>query len=302
MNPKLTLHAAMADEWPLQIVAAINANHALLARAAGFKAIYLSGNDAAAGSLALPERGLSDLGLSGLGDVLTDVRRITAVCDLPLLVDAGIGFGVSAFNLTRTTKLLIQAGAAAMHISDQVDVVESRHQPNNKVVHPLEMMDRIKAAVDARTDDSFVIIARTDSLVAEGEQSAIDRACAYVEAGADIIFPKAVSELSVYEEFATELAVPVLASIAEPAATSCYAVDELAAAGVSLALYPRSTLEAMNNAAFMVYSGIRQDGTQQNVLNTMQSPADLYDSVGYDVLEQTLDSLFTGQSFLNSIS
>lgn len=297
MNPKQTLQSALAEELPLQIAGAVNANHALLARSAGFKAIYLSGAGVAAGSLGLP-----DIGLSGLDDVLTDVRRITAVCDLPLLVDAGVGFGLSAFNLARTSKSLIDAGAAAMHISDQDGAVSGTHQRHRKVISPLEMMDRIKAAVDARTDDDFAIMARIDSLAVEGLQSAIDRACAYVEAGADMIFPEAVTDLTMYQEFVADVAVPVLANLAEFGTTPLYTVDELAGAGVSLALYPHSAFKAMNKAAYNVYNGIRQAGTQQHVLNTMQTPLDLHDLLGHKEFERTLDSLFTEEQFLNSIS
>ena len=279
--------AAVAEEQPLQVIGAINANHALLAQRAGFKAIYLSGGGVAAGSLGLP-----DLGISGLEDVLIDVRRITDVCDTPLLVDVDTGFGSSAFNVARTTKSLIKAGAAAMHIEDQVGAKRCGHRPNKEIVTQQEMVDRIKAAVDARTDDDFVIMARTDALAVEGLDSAIERAIACVEAGADMIFPEAMTELPMYQQFAEAVGVPVLANITEFGATPLFSVDELRDVGVGLVLYPLSAFRAMNKAAQNVYEAVRRDGTQKNVVDTMQTRMELYESINYHDFEQKLDALF----------
>jgi methylisocitrate lyase len=278
---------ALAQEKPLQIIGAINANHALLAKRAGFKAIYLSGGGVAAGSLGLP-----DLGISGLDDVLTDVRRITDVCDLPLLVDVDTGFGASAFNIARTTKSLIKFGAGALHIEDQVGAKRCGHRPGKAIVSQEEMVDRVRAAVDARTDPDFVIMARTDALAVEGLQSAIDRACACVEAGADAVFPEAMTELSMYKEFAKAVKVPVLANITEFGATPLYTTDELRTADVAMALYPLSAFRAMNKAAETVYQAVRKDGTQKNVVSMMQTRQELYDSIGYWDYENKLDALF----------
>ena len=282
--------AALAAEKPLQVIGAINAYHARLAERTGFKAIYLSGGGVAAGSLGLP-----DLGISNLDDVLTDVRRITDVCDLPLLVDVDTGFGSSAFNVARTVKSLIKFGAGAMHIEDQVGAKRCGHRPNKELVSQQEMVDRIKAAADARTDPDFVIMARTDALAVEGLQAAIDRACACVEAGADMIFPEAMTELSMYKQFAAAVQVPVLANITEFGATPLFTVAELASANVSLVLYPLSAFRAMNAAALNVYQHVRKDGTQKDVVSTMQSRADLYDYLGYHAYEQKLDALFAKQ-------
>ncbi|MEY4013319.1 MAG: methylisocitrate lyase [Pseudomonadota bacterium] len=278
---------ALAEESPLQVIGAINANHALLAKRAGYKAIYLSGGGVAAGSLGLP-----DLGISGLDDVLTDVRRITDVCDVPLLVDVDTGFGASAFNIARTTKSLIKAGGAAMHIEDQVGAKRCGHRPGKAIVTQQEMVDRVKAAVDARTDDGFVIMARTDALAVEGLQAAIDRACACVEAGADAIFPEAMTELPMYEQFVKAVKVPVLANITEFGATPLYTTDELRSAGVAMVLYPLSAFRAMNKAAQAVYEAIRRDGTQKQVLPLMQTRQELYDAIGYWDFENKLDALF----------
>ncbi len=278
---------ALAQEKPLQIIGAINANHALLAKRAGFRAIYLSGGGVAAGSLGLP-----DLGISGLDDVLTDVRRITDVCDLPLLVDVDTGFGASAFNIARTTKSLIKFGAGALHIEDQVGAKRCGHRPGKAIVSQEEMVDRVRAAVDARTDPDFVIMARTDALAVEGLQSAIDRACACVEAGADAIFPEAMTELSMYKEFAKAVKVPVLANITEFGATPLYTTDELRTADVAMVLYPLSAFRAMNKAAEAVYQAVRKDGTQKNVVSMMQTRQELYDSIGYWDYENKLDALF----------
>lgn len=279
--------AALAAERPLQIPGAINANHALLAKSAGFKAIYLSGGGVAAGSLGLP-----DLGISGLDDVLTDVRRITDVCDLPLLVDVDTGFGPSAFNVARTTRSLIKFGAGAMHIEDQVGAKRCGHRPGKEIVTQQEMVDRIKAAVDARTDADFVIMARTDALAVEGLDKAIERAVACVEAGADAIFPEAMTELTMYKQFAAAVKVPVLANITEFGSTPLFTVDELGAADVAMVLYPLSAFRAMNKAALNTYTAIRRDGTQKAVLDSMQTRMELYASIGYHDYEQKLDALF----------
>jgi methylisocitrate lyase len=287
MSPGAKFRAAMKEEKPLQCVGAINAYHARLAQATGFKSIYLSGGGVAAGSLGLP-----DLGISNLDDVLTDIQRITNVCDLPLLVDVDTGFGSSAFNIARTTKSLIQWGAAAMHIEDQVGAKRCGHRPGKELVSEEEMVDRVKAAADARTDRDFVIMARTDALAVEGLQAAIDRACACVEAGADAIFPEAMTELSMYKQFAAAVNVPVLANITEFGSTPLFTVDELASADVSIVLYPLSAFRAMNKAALNVYRHIREDGTQKNVVDTMQTRAELYEFLDYHAYEQKLDSLF----------
>ncbi len=279
--------AAVAEEQPLQVVGTINANHALLARRAGFRAIYLSGGGVAAGSLGLP-----DLGISGLEDVLIDVRRISDVCDTPLLVDVDTGFGSSFFNVARTTRALIKAGAGAMHIEDQVGAKRCGHRPNKEIVSQAEMVDRIRAAVDARTDENFVIMARTDALAVEGLDAAIERAVACVEAGADMIFPEAMTELPMYKAFAEAVGVPVLANITEFGATPLYTVDELREVGVGLVLYPLSAFRAMNKAAENVYGAIRRDGTQQAVVDTMQTRMELYESINYHDYERKLDALF----------
>jgi methylisocitrate lyase len=278
---------ALEQEKPLQIVGAINAYHARLAQRSGFRAIYLSGGGVAAGSLGLP-----DLGISNLDDVLTDIRRITDVCDLPLLVDVDTGFGSSAFNIARTTKSLIKFGAGAMHIEDQVGAKRCGHRPGKELVTLEEMVDRVKAAADAKTDSSFVIMARTDALAVEGLQSAIDRACACVEAGADAIFPEAMTELSMYKQFADAVKVPILANITEFGSTPLFTVDELRSANVAMVLYPLSAFRAMNQAALNVYQHLRADGTQKAVVDTMQTRADLYDYLGYHDYENKLDELF----------
>jgi len=281
------LQKALAEEKPLQIIGAINANHALLAQRAGFKAIYLSGGGVAAGSLGLP-----DLGISGLDDVLTDVRRITDICETPLLVDVDTGFGASAFNIARTTRSLIKFGAAGMHIEDQVGAKRCGHRPNKAIVGLDEMVDRVKAAVDARSDPDFMVMARTDALAVEGLQSAIDRACACVEAGATAIFPEAMTELAMYKQFAAAVKVPVLANITEFGSTPLYTVEELRGADVSIVLYPLSAFRAMNKAAQAVYEAVRRDGTQKNVVSLMQTRQELYDAIGYWDYENKLDALF----------
>ncbi|MBK5006263.1 methylisocitrate lyase [Pseudomonas sp. S32] len=286
-TPGQRFREAVAAEQPLQVVGTINANHALLAKRAGFKAIYLSGGGVAAGSLGLP-----DLGISNLDDVLTDVRRITDVCDLPLLVDVDTGFGASAFNVARTVRSMSKFGAAAIHIEDQVGAKRCGHRPNKEIVSQQEMVDRIKAAADARTDDSFVIMARTDALAVEGLNAALDRAAACVEAGADMVFPEAITELSMYRTFADRVKAPILANITEFGATPLYTTDELGSVGVSLVLYPLSAFRAMNKAAENVYTALRRDGTQKNVVDTMQTRMELYDAIGYHAFEQSLDALF----------
>jgi methylisocitrate lyase len=294
----MTLHsagalfrAALAAEQPLQVPGAICAYHAILAQKAGFRALYLSGGGVAAGSLGVP-----DLGISGLDDVLTDVRRITDACPLPLLVDADTGFGASAFNIARTVKSLIKFGAAAMHIEDQIAAKRCGHRPGKELVPQAEMVDRIKAAVDARTDADFVIMARTDALAVEGLEAAVERARACVAAGADMIFPEAVTDLAIYRRFADAVKVPVLANITEFGQTPLYSVAELASAGVAIALYPLSAFRAMNKAALAVYTTLRRDGTQQAVLDTMQTRAELYELLGYYAYEAKLDALFARDS------
>jgi len=272
---------------PLQVPGAICAYHAILAARSGFKAIYLSGGGVAAGSLGLP-----DLGISNLDDVLTDVRRITDVCDLPLLVDADTGFGASAFNIARTVRSLIKFGAGAMHIEDQVGAKRCGHRPGKELVSQQEMVDRIKAAADARTDPQFVIMARTDALAVEGLDAAVERARACVEAGADMIFPEAVTELAMYRRFADAVGVPILANLTEFGQTPLFTTEEVASAGAAIALYPLSAFRAMNRAALDVYQALRRDGTQKSVVSTMQTRNDLYDFLGYHDYEQKLDRLF----------
>jgi methylisocitrate lyase len=281
---------AVAEEKPLQVIGAICAYHALLAKRAGYRAIYLSGGGVAAGSLGMP-----DLGISNLDDVLIDVRRITDVCDLPLLVDVDTGFGSSAFNVARTTRSLIKAGAGAMHMEDQVGAKRCGHRPNKELVSGEEMCDRIKAAVDARTDPSFVIMARSDALANEGFDLALERIRKYVEAGADMVFPEAVTELQMYRKIADAVKVPVLANITEFGKTPLFTVDELRTAGVSIVLYPLSAFRAMNQAAANVYKAIRKEGTQKSVLGAMQTRDELYDFLNYHSYEQKLDELFTGK-------
>jgi len=288
-SPGAKFRAALAAEKPLQVPGAICAYHAILAEKSGYRAIYLSGGGVAAGSLGVP-----DLGISSLDDVLTDVRRITDASSLPLLVDVDTGFGASAFNIARTVKSLIKFGAAAMHIEDQVGAKRCGHRPNKELVSKAEMVDRIKAAVDARTDPDFVVMARTDALAVEGLPAAIDRARACVAAGADMIFPEAITDLAMYRQFAEAVAVPVLANITEFGATPLYTLDELRSANVAIALYPLSAFRAMNKAALEVYRALRREGTQKSVLDAMQSRAELYEFLGYLAFEQKLDALFAG--------
>ena len=270
MSQGAKFRQALKEEKPLQVPGAINAYHATLVKASGFKAVYLSGGGVAAGSLGVP-----DLGISNLDDVLTDVRRITDVCDLPLLVDADTGFGASAFNVARTVKSLIKSGAAAMHIEDQVGAKRCGHRPGKELVTKEEMVDRIKSAVDARGDDAFFIFARTDALAGEGFERMLERAVACVEAGADGVFPEAVTELSMYSRIADAVKVPVLANITEFGQTPLFTTTELAAVGVRLVLYPLSAFRAMSKAALAVYQAIRAEGTQKSVLQLMQTRAEL---------------------------
>ena len=278
------LRKALSQESPLQIVGTINANHALLAKRAGYKAIYLSGGGVAAGSLGIP-----DLGITTLEDVLVDVRRITAVCDLPLLVDADTGFGTSAFNISRTVRDIAKAGAAGIHIEDQAGAKRCGHRPNKQIVSQSEMVDRIKAAVDGRDDKDFVIMARTDAIANEGVDAAIERAKAYVAAGADAIFPEAIKDLDTYKKFTSVIKVPVLANITEFGLSPMFTLDELKSAGVSIALYPLSAFRAMNKAAENVFETIRRDGTQKNVLDAMQTREELYERINYYEFEKALD-------------
>ena len=286
-NPGIRFRKALAEESPLQIVGTINANHALLAKRAGFKAIYLSGGGVAAGSLGVP-----DLGITGLEDVLIDVRRITDVCDTPLLVDIDTGFGASAFNIARSVRSINKAGAAAIHIEDQVGAKRCGHRPNKELVSKAEMVDRIKAAVDARIDDSFVVMARTDSLAIEGIDAALERAHAYIEAGADALFPEAITDLATYKKFTDSIKVPVLANITEFGMTPIFTTDELAKVGVAIVLYPLSAFRAMNKAAENVYETIQKDGSQKAVLDTMQTREELYQRINYYEYENALDNLF----------
>ncbi len=277
---------AIKEESPLQVIGAINANHALLAKRAGYKAIYLSGGGVSAGSLGLP-----DLGISNLDDILTDARRIIDVCNLPLLVDVDTGFGNSFFNVARTVRSMQAAGVAAIHIEDQVSAKRCGHRPNKELVSVDEMVDRIKAAVDARTDKHFVIMARTDALAAEGLESAIDRVLRYVEAGADMLFPEAVTELEQYKQFSESVQVPILANITEFGKTPLFTLDELRSAKVDIALYPLSAFRAMNKAAEIVYRTIRAKGTQKDVMELMQTREELYESIGYHAYEEALNAL-----------
>ena len=275
---------ALSAESPLQIVGTINANHALLAEQAGYKAIYLSGGGVAAGSLGVP-----DLGITTLEDVLIDVRRIVNVTKLPLLVDIDTGFGPSAFNIQRTITSLIAAGAAAAHIEDQVGAKRCGHRPNKELVSKQEMVDRISAAVSAKGDNSFVIMARTDAIAVEGLDSAIDRAKAYVQAGATMIFPEAIGDLETYKKFAEAVKVPILANITEFGLTPMFTTSELKSANVAMALYPLSAFRAMNKAATNVYQTIKQSGTQKELLDKMQTRDELYQSINYYEYEKSLD-------------
>ena len=290
MSAGRNFRQALSEEKPLQVIGAICAYHALMAKRAGYKAIYLSGGGVAAGSLGMP-----DLGISNLDDVLTDIRRITDVCDLPLLVDVDTGFGASAFNVARTTRSLVKFGAAAMHIEDQVGAKRCGHRPGKELVPADEMADRIKAAVDARIDPGFVIMARTDALANEGLEKAIERSLLYVQAGADMIFPEAITDLAMYRKFADAVRVPVLANITEFGKTPLFTVEELRAAGVAIALYPLSAFRAMNKAALKVYETLRRQGTQKSLTGEMQTRDELYDFLDYHAYEEKLDELFSSR-------
>ena len=279
---------AVSQEKPLQIIGTICAYHAVMAQRVGYRAIYLSGAGVAAGSLGMP-----DLGISNLDDVLTDIRRITDVCDLPLLVDVDTGFGASAFNVARTTRSLIKFGAAAMHIEDQVGAKRCGHRPGKELVSKEEMTDRIKAAVDARTDRAFVIMARSDALANEGLDAAIQRLVSYVEAGADMVFPEAITELSMYRKVADAVKVPILANITEFGSTPLFTVAELRSAGCAMALYPLTAFRAMNQAALRVYETLRKEGTQKNLVGGMQTREELYEFLNYHAYEKKLDELFS---------
>lgn len=286
-SPGFRFRAAVQEEKPLQVPGVINAYAARLAVRSGFRALYLSGGGVAASSLGVP-----DLGISTMDDVLIDARRITDVTDLPVLVDIDTGWG-SAFNIGRTIRSMIKAGVAAVHMEDQVQAKRCGHRPGKAIVSKDEMVDRVKAAVDARTDPDFVIMTRTDALAVEGLQAAIDRAGACVEAGADMIFPEAITELSMYKEFASAVRVPVLANITEFGSTPLFTVEELRNAGVSIVLYPLSAFRAMSRAALAVYDAIRREGTQKNVVSLMQTREELYDYLEYHALEQKLNDIFS---------
>jgi methylisocitrate lyase len=288
MNAGTKFRRALTEERPLQVIGTVCAYHAVMAKRVGYRAIYLSGAGVAASSLGMP-----DLGISNLDDVLTDVRRITDVCDLPLLVDVDTGFGVSAFNVARTTRSLIKAGAAAMHIEDQVGAKRCGHRPGKELVSGEEMVDRIKAAVDARTDPSFVVMARTDALASEGLDAAISRAVKYANAGADMIFPEAITELAMYAKFAAAVKVPILANITEFGSTPLFSVEELRSADVAIVLYPLTAFRAMNKAALKVYETVRKKGTQKDLVNDMQTREELYEFLNYHSYEKKLDELFS---------
>lgn len=275
---------ALRAESPLQIIGTINANHALLAKRAGYKAIYLSGGGVAAGSLGVP-----DLGITTLEDVLIDVRRITAVCDLPLIVDIDTGFGPSAFNIQRTIKSLIDAGAAGAHIEDQTGAKRCGHRPNKEVVSKEEMVDRIKAAISARAENSFYLIARTDAVAIEGIEGAIQRAEAYINAGADAIFAEAITNIDDYRRFTTAIKAPVLANMTEFGLTPLFTLDELRSTQISMALYPLSAFRAMNKAAERVFEVIRKEGTQKSLIGEMQTREELYERINYYQYEKALD-------------
>ncbi|MBE9561262.1 MAG: methylisocitrate lyase [Proteobacteria bacterium] len=281
------LRQAVIENNPLQVVGTINAYTAMMAERVGHKAIYLSGGGVAAASFGVP-----DLGVTSLNDVLEDARRITSVCNLPLLVDIDTGWG-GAFNIARAVKEMVRADVAGVHIEDQVMQKRCGHRPNKSIVTLEEMVDRVKAAVDARQDESFVIMARTDALAVEGINSAIERVQACVEAGADMIFPEAICELSQYQKFSNAVTVPILANITEFGQTPLFSCEELADSGVKIVLYPLSAFRAMNKAALSVYETLLQDGSQQAVVETMQTREELYDYLNYHSYEQKLDELFS---------
>lgn len=280
--------AAVAEERPLQVMGAITAYAGLMARRVGYKALYLSGGGVAANSLGMP-----DLGISTMEDVLTDARRIVDASGMPLLVDIDTGWG-GAFNIARTIRSFERIGVAAVHMEDQVGQKRCGHRPGKEVVSTQEMVDRIKTAVDARSDDSFVIMARTDAAAVEGVDAAIDRACAYVEAGADMIFPEAMQSLADYRRFKQAVKVPILANLTEFGSTPFFTTDELGEAGVDIALYCCGAYRAMNKAALYFYETVRREGTQKGIVDTLQTRAELYDFLGYHEYEDKLDALFAG--------
>lgn len=286
-SPGHKFRSAVKEESPLQVMGAITAYAGLMAKRTGYKALYLSGGGVAANSLGMP-----DLGISSMEDVLTDARRIVEATDMPLLVDIDTGWG-GAFNIARTIKSCIRTGIAAVHMEDQVGQKRCGHRPGKEVVTLAEMVDRIKTAVDARTDDSFVIMARTDAAAVEGIDAAIERACAYVEAGADMIFPEAMKTLDDYRRFKSAVKVPILANLTEFGSTPFFTTDELRDAGVDIALYCCGAYRAMNKAALNFYETVRRDGTQKNIIDTLQSRADLYDFLNYHSYEEKLDALFS---------
>jgi methylisocitrate lyase len=290
MSAGKKLRQAVAEEKPLQVIGTVVAYHAHFAKRSGFKAIYLSGGGVAASSLGLP-----DLGISNLDDVLTDIRRITDICNLPLLVDVDTGFGSSAFNVARTTRSLIKAGAAAMHIEDQAGAKRCGHRPGKEIVSTQEMCDRIKAAVDARTDPAFVVMARTDAIANEGIEKSLVRIQKYVEAGADMVFPEAVTELPMYKRVVEGVKVPVLANLTEFGKTPLFTVDELRSVGVAIALYPLGAFRAMNKAALAFYETVRTKGTQKDMIAAMQTRDELYDFLDYHAYESKLDELFASK-------
>jgi len=285
MTPGFLFREAIKQEQPLQVIGAINAYHAKLAERSGYKAIYLSGGGVAAGSLGLP-----DLGITTLEDILIDINRITDASSLPLLVDIDTGFG-GAFNIARTIRSVEKAGVAAVHIEDQVQAKRCGHRPNKAIVSQDEMVDRVKCAVDAKYDANFVVMARTDALAVEGLQSAIDRACACVEAGADMIFPEAIDSLETYQKFTEALDVPILANITEFGATPLFTTEELKSVGIAIALYPLSAFRAMNKAALEVYQTIKRNGSQRELIDLMQTREELYDFLDYHDYEKKLDQL-----------
>jgi len=288
MSAGAKFRQALTEEKPLQVIGTVCAYHAVMAKSVGYRAIYLSGAGVSASSLGLP-----DLGISNLDDVLTDIRRITDVCDLPLLADVDTGFGVSAFNVARTTRSLIKAGAAAMHLEDQAGAKRCGHRPGKELVSGEEMADRVKAAVDARNDPSFVVMARTDALANEGLDAAISRAVRYVEAGADMIFPEALTELAMYRKFAAAVKVPILANITEFGRTPLFSVAELRSANVAIALYPLTAFRAMNKAALRAFETVRREGSQKALLPEMQTREELYEFLNYHSYEKKLDELFS---------
>ena len=289
ISPGAKFRQALKDEKPLQIVGAINAYTARMAEATGYKALYISGGGVAANSLGMP-----DLGISTMEDVLTDLRRITDVTTLPVMVDIDTGWG-GAFNIARTIRSFQKSGAAAVHMEDQVGTKRCGHRPGKEVVTRDEMVDRVKAAVDARTDANFVIMARTDALAVEGINAAIDRACAYVEAGADMIFPEAITALPMYQQFKDAVKVPILANITEFGHTPLFTTGELASVNVDMVLYCCGAYRAMNKAALNFYQMLRAEGTQKNALPAMQTRAELYEYLGYHAYEQKLDALFAAK-------